>query len=114
MTERTVAGGAAPRFGGRPLRELRAERLMTVRELARAAGLAPATIYRIEAGHSMPHSASIRKIATVLGVTPDAVAELRGVPVQAGEPANDRQAVQRLTAKGYPRILALRALRRIM
>ncbi len=88
------------------------ERHMTVYKLARAAGLAPATVYRIEAGHSTPQPSSIRKIATVLGVTPDAVTELRSVPAQASEHVDDRHAVRHLTAKGYPRILAVRALRR--
>jgi transcriptional regulator with XRE-family HTH domain len=45
-------------------------------ELARAVGITPNSLYRIENGMHAPRPATIRKIAEVLGVDP---AELAGV-----------------------------------
>lgn len=61
----------------RSLRELRAERLMTIRELAQLAGVAPSTIYLIESGRSIPHLAVVRRIAAALKVDPQQVTEFR-------------------------------------
>ena len=60
-----------------PLRELRAERLLSIRDLARLAGVAPSTVYLIEAGRAAPHPSTIRAIAAALGIDPLQVAELR-------------------------------------
>lgn len=46
-------------------------------ELARAAGVSPNTIWKIEAGAHTPRPATVRAVAAVLGV---AVTELVGTP----------------------------------
>ncbi len=62
---------------GRPLREVRAERLLSIRELARLAGVAPSTIYLTEAGRTMPRASVMRRIAAVLDVDPNDIVEFR-------------------------------------
>ena len=69
------------------LRELRTDRLLTIRELAQQAGVAPSSIYLIETGRTTPRMATIRRIAGALGVNPQAVAELRQAIEAAKEPA---------------------------
>lgn len=59
------------------LRELRAERLLSIRELARQASVAPSTIFLIEAGRTVPRQRVARQIAMVLEVEPMAVDEFR-------------------------------------
>jgi transcriptional regulator with XRE-family HTH domain len=59
------------------LRDVRAERLLSIRELARLANVAPSTIYLIETGRSIPHPAVIRRLATALAVDPHTIAEFR-------------------------------------
>lgn len=59
------------------LRELRILNLLSVRELARAAGVASSTVHLAEAGKAMPHAATMRKIAAALGVEPMEVDEFR-------------------------------------
>ena len=59
------------------LRELRAARLLSIRELAHRAQVAPSTIYLIEAGRTTPRPRVIRQLAAVLGVEPTAVDEFR-------------------------------------
>jgi transcriptional regulator with XRE-family HTH domain len=59
------------------LREVRAERLLSIRDLARLANVAPSTIYLIEMGRSTPQLSVIRRLATALKVDPHAVAEFR-------------------------------------
>ena len=61
----------------RSLRAWRAERLLTIRELARAAGVAPSTVYLIEAGRTTPRPSVMRRIASRLGVEGHRVAEFR-------------------------------------
>ncbi len=61
----------------RPLRELRAERLLSIRELAQAANVAPSTIYLTEVGRTTPHASVMRRIAAALQVDAHAVAEFR-------------------------------------
>ncbi len=51
-----------------PLRRWRAELVLSVRELARLADVAPATVYLIEAGKMTPQPAVMRRIAAALGV----------------------------------------------
>jgi DNA-binding XRE family transcriptional regulator len=57
------------------LREMRALRLLTIRELAKLAGVAPSTIFTIEPGRSTPHLAIIRRLVDALGVEPHAITE---------------------------------------
>jgi DNA-binding XRE family transcriptional regulator len=59
------------------LRELRAERHFSIRELARLASIAPSTIYLIETGRTVPRQRVARQIAEMLGVDPMTVDELR-------------------------------------
>ena len=59
----------------RTLREWRAERLLTIRDLARRADVAPSTVYLTEAGKTTPRPAVMRRIAAALGVEARQVAE---------------------------------------
>lgn len=59
------------------LRILRSERLLSIRELARRASVAPSTIFLIEAGRTIPRQRVAREIARVLGVDPIEVDEFR-------------------------------------
>ena len=59
------------------LRELRAERLLSVRELARKASVAPSTVFLIESGRTLPRHRVARQIAEVLCVEPNNVDEFR-------------------------------------
>jgi DNA-binding XRE family transcriptional regulator len=61
----------------RCLREVRAAQRMSARDLARHAGVAPSTIYMIEAGRSVPHLSVVRRIVDVLRVEAVAVSEFR-------------------------------------
>ena len=56
------------------LRELRAARMVTQRETARAVGMTEANYARVERGHHVPRPEMIRKIAEYFDVDP---AELR-------------------------------------
>ncbi|HLH27176.1 MAG TPA: helix-turn-helix transcriptional regulator [Chloroflexota bacterium] len=60
------------------LRQVRVGRLLTIRELARQAGVAMSTVYLIEAGRSRPSFRVIRQLAAALGVEPQTVDEFRG------------------------------------
>jgi transcriptional regulator with XRE-family HTH domain len=59
------------------LREVRAQRVLSSRELAREAAVAPSTVYLIEAGRTLPRLSVVRRLVNVLGVDPDAVDEFR-------------------------------------
>ena len=61
----------------RPLHELRAERVLSIRELARLAGVAPSTVYLTEAGRTTAHASVMRRIAAALGVDAHEVTEFR-------------------------------------
>ena len=52
----------------KPLREWRAEKLLSVRDLARIAGVSNKTINQIEGGHGVPTFRTIRRITTALDV----------------------------------------------
>jgi len=54
---------------------VRAERLLTIRELADRAGTSPSTIFLIEAGRTTPRASVIRRLADALNVEPHAVEE---------------------------------------
>ena len=77
MTNNTPSSEAAPAPEGRPLREIRAERLLSMRDLARLAEVNLSTVYLIEAGRTTPRGAVIRRLSAALGVDPMAVAEFR-------------------------------------
>ena len=61
------------------LRQTRVGRLLTIRELAEQAGVAPSTIYLLEAGRTRPSLRIIRQLAEALGVEPQEVDEFRQV-----------------------------------
>lgn len=79
----------------RSLREIRSERLLSIRELAREAGVATSTIYLTESGRTTPRPAIVRRLAAVLGVDPLEVDEFRRAIEVAKLPAP--------RARGYSR-----------
>jgi len=60
---------------GRRLKELREQRGLTQRGLARESGLEHNTLSRIEQGHYQPSADTIRKLADGLDVPPGALFE---------------------------------------
>ena len=52
-------------------------RLLSIRELAQQAGVMPSSIYLIEAQRATPRMTTMRRLATALGVAPEAVDEFR-------------------------------------
>ena len=52
------------------MKQLREDRVLSQRELARMANLAYGTVWRLENGYQQAHPQTIRKIAGVLGVEP--------------------------------------------
>ncbi len=61
----------------RALRELRAERLLSIRELAEQADVAPSTIYLIEVGRTVPSLRVVRQLVAALRVEPETVEEFQ-------------------------------------
>jgi transcriptional regulator with XRE-family HTH domain len=59
------------------LREARVERLLSIRELAREASVAPSTVYLIESGRTTPRLRVVRRLAAALGVEPNEIDEFR-------------------------------------
>ena len=59
------------------LREVRIRRLLSIRELAKRAGVAQRTVVEAEAGRQVPRPATMRKLAEALGVDPLEVDEFR-------------------------------------
>jgi transcriptional regulator with XRE-family HTH domain len=59
------------------LREARAKRLLSIRELARMASVAPSTIYLIESGRTVPRPRVVRSLITVLSVALEDIEEFR-------------------------------------
>ena len=57
------------------LKEARMARLLTVRELAEKADVAPSTVYLTETGRTVPRFAVIRKLAAALEVEPSSITE---------------------------------------
>lgn len=57
--------------------EVRANRALSIRELANLAGVAARTVYGIERGEVVPTLSTIRKLADALGVEPSEVDEFR-------------------------------------
>ena len=60
------------------LRTLRTEHVLTLRELAGAAGVSKDTIWRLENGYSEAHPSTIRKLAKTLGVQPKELVKTGG------------------------------------
>lgn len=59
------------------LREVRILRLLSIRDLARTAGVAPSTIYLIEAGRTTPRLNIVQRLSAALAVEPQTVEEFR-------------------------------------
>lgn len=57
-------------MNGMRLKELREERVLSLRELGEKSGVSYNTIWRIEAGRQGAHPRTIRKLAETLGVEP--------------------------------------------
>jgi DNA-binding XRE family transcriptional regulator len=77
VTDSAQRPNTASETGARPLRGVRAERLLSLRELARLANVATSTICLIEAGRTTPRPSVIRRLAAALEVDPRAVIEVR-------------------------------------
>ena len=67
------------------LREVRIRRLLSLRELARRAGVAQRTLVEAEAGRQVPRPATMRKLADTLGVDPMEIDEFRAAVEEAVE-----------------------------
>lgn len=59
------------------LRDARLKALLSVRQLARKAGLSATTIHLLETGHRQPQLLSIYKISQALDVEPATIDEFR-------------------------------------
>ncbi len=59
------------------LREARANCLLSIRELARQASVAPSTVYSIESGRTIPRPSVVRRLAAVLNVEPRRIDEFQ-------------------------------------
>ncbi len=70
------------------LREWRAERLLSVRALAAAAGVSTKTVTEIEYGRLVPTFRTIQRLAKALAVDPKEVAELADAIAQRSQPAS--------------------------
>ena len=69
------------------LRAARAARVLTIRELAAAAGVSTRTIVQVEAGQIVPRFATVKKLAAALKVEPGAIAEFARAIEAAGKEA---------------------------
>ncbi len=59
------------------LRTARVQRLLSIRGLAKLAGISPVTLQDLEAGRRVPQPGTIRKLATALEVEPGEIVEFR-------------------------------------
>jgi transcriptional regulator with XRE-family HTH domain len=78
------SGGEPP--CGQPLRELRAARSLSIRELAQAASVSTRTITETERGRTIPSPSVIRRLTAALGVGPGAVREFQHVVDRSEDP----------------------------
>jgi len=60
------------------LRELRRERVLSMRELEEASGVSYNTIYRLENGITGAQPRTLRKLAKALGVEPSELVKMGG------------------------------------
>ena len=72
-------------------RAVRVERLLTIRGLAQQAGVAPSTVYLIEAGRTVPRLSVVRRLAAALEIDPATVDEFRHAIVAAQAPPPARR-----------------------
>jgi XRE family transcriptional regulator, regulator of sulfur utilization len=66
---RSAAAGTPEQGLGELLRQLRAERNLSVRTLATRAGFSPSFVSQVELNHASPSIASLERLAAALGVT---------------------------------------------
>ena len=60
-----------------PLRRLRYERWLSIKELSEVTGLSPNTIYRLETGgRTSPSKATLKTLADLYGLTPAQISEM--------------------------------------
>jgi ribosome-binding protein aMBF1 (putative translation factor) len=81
-----LATGEYPSYAT-SLRAARVARLLSIRELAREAAVAPSTVFLIEAGRATPRPRVMRRLSAVLGVSPHDVLEFREAMMAARTPA---------------------------
>ena len=68
------------------LRELRVERLWTIRQLAERAAVSPRTIVQLEHGRLLPRFGTMRRLAAALDVEPAVVDEFAAAISQRAAP----------------------------
>ena len=73
-----------PDAGQMTFRQARARSVLSIRELAARAGVAPATVYQIEHGRTRPHYRSIRVLIEALGIDPMQIVEFARVIEEGG------------------------------
>lgn len=67
----------APRRDIPPLRRLRYERMLSIKEFAEITGLSPNTIYRLETGgRTTPSDETLKTLAHFYGLTPEQISEM--------------------------------------
>ncbi|MDP9366247.1 MAG: helix-turn-helix domain-containing protein [Chloroflexota bacterium] len=71
----------------KPLREWRTERLWSVRDLAREAGVSTKTVVQAEYGRQRPSYGTMRRISEALGVPAAEIAEFAATLEQRGKDA---------------------------
>jgi len=67
------------------LREIRVQKLLSAKELAKQAGISEGNIYNIEKGTWLPSLATVKKLAGVLGVEPMEVTEFKAAMDKASK-----------------------------
>ena len=83
-------------------RQARVRSVLSVRELAARAGVAPATVYQIEHGRTRPHYRSIRVLSAALGVEPMQIVEFARVIEEGGAVQGRQDDWKRTTSRRKP------------
>jgi transcriptional regulator with XRE-family HTH domain len=73
------------------LREARLQALLSIRQLARRAGIAPTTIYLLETHQRTPQLLTIYKLSRALDVDPIDIDEFRDAFETDADPTNDEE-----------------------
>ena len=73
------------------LREARLQALLSMRQLARKAGVSPTTIYSLESGQHSPQLLTIYKLSRALGIEPAEIDEFRSAADVHRETAQSNQ-----------------------
>lgn len=77
------------------LRILRRRQLLSQRDLAQRAGIAPSTVHTTEAGKTLPRLAVARKICEALGVAPEEVDEFQALIDDEADVSASRASIKR-------------------